>query len=95
MIAQCQHLNADLLRGVCPDCGASSMELRATRRETEERMVNHLRWHDDQARLMAAREAKLAQALADLDRPIRTGPLRDRDKYGQKLSLRGWPEVEE
>lgn len=38
----------------------------------------------------AIRVSKLEQAKALLARPIRTGPLRDRDKYGQKVSLRGW-----
>jgi hypothetical protein len=33
---------------------------------------------------------KRRQVLAQLDRPLRTGPLRNRDRYGQKLSLRGW-----
>ncbi len=35
-----------------------------------------------------------ARHLADFDRPLRTGPLKNRDKYGQLLSARGW-ETEE
>jgi len=57
MIAQCQHLNGDLMRGFCPDCGASSKEVVASRPGTEKRMINYLRWSDEQARVIAIRRA--------------------------------------
>lgn len=48
-------------------------------------------------KLIAATRAERlrAQHLADLDRPIRTGACLTRDKYGQLLSLKGWPEDSE
>jgi hypothetical protein len=83
MIAQCQHLNHDPLRCECPDCGASDMEIVASRPGTKARMGGYQEWSARQGQ-------KQAQALAQLSRPLKTGPLRDRDKYGQKVSLRGW-----
>lgn len=38
-------------------------------------------------RIAASRKAQAREAL---DRPLRTGPLKNRDRYGQLLSLRGW-----
>jgi hypothetical protein len=40
----------------------------------------------------ARHAAALAQHLADFDRPRRFGKMGGLDKYGQKLSLRGWPD---
>lgn len=48
------------------------------------------RWLDEQNWAHAAMLKKHEQAKADLDRPIRTGALGNRDRYGQLLSLRGW-----
>jgi hypothetical protein len=53
-------------------------------------MINYLRWSDEQARRIAVRQGKEAMALAALSRPLRTGPLKNRDRYGQKVSLKGW-----
>lgn len=43
---------------------------------------------------LEVRAAHVEYLTKQLDRPIRTGPLKNRDRYGQKLSLRGW-ETEE
>lgn len=38
----------------------------------------------------AKHASMLAQAKAELDRPVRTGALKNRDRYGQKISLHVW-----
>jgi hypothetical protein len=62
-IQQCMHKNADLMRGECPDCGASSMAAAEASATTK---VGWLQWSDKQ-------DERFKQTLSDLDRPVVRG----------------------
>lgn len=53
-IQQCLHLHANLLRGECPDCGASSLEARVIGKPKPRDASGYLGWSDKQGKKQQA-----------------------------------------